>query len=184
MSRGDFSHDFTLSGLNKNDLLLCKNFCSFMQIPTLLYFYILLARQCTKSLYTHIYELAQGQIWTKHSHTWCCSISFVPSCRNAQWMKRSQEPVSRLGNQIYLETRLSLRGLDPSLDKSIYTYSLDYYLQNTSKQKSPKLVKLFSYYAKNISAGTVYIGHTLARTDLLYMLNWGTQWTMVSYLKK
>ena len=25
---------------------------------------------------------------------------------------------------------------------------------------------------------------TLARTDLLYMLNWGTQWTMVSYLKK
>ena len=25
--------------------------------------------------------------------------------------------------------------------------------------------------------------HTLARTDLLYMLNWGTQWTMVSYLK-
>ena len=44
------------------------------------------------------------------------------------------------------------------IDKSIYTYSLDYYLQNTSKQKSPKLVKLFSYYAKNISAGTVYIG--------------------------
>ena len=27
-------------------------------------------------------------------------------------------------------------------------------------------------------------GHTLARTDLLCMLNWGTQWTMVSYLKK
>ena len=26
--------------------------------------------------------------------------------------------------------------------------------------------------------------HTLARTDLLCMLNWGTQWTMVSYLKK
>ena len=26
--------------------------------------------------------------------------------------------------------------------------------------------------------------NTLARTDLLYMLNWGTQWTMVSYLKK
>ena len=25
---------------------------------------------------------------------------------------------------------------------------------------------------------------TLARTDLLYMLNWGTQWKMVSYLKK
>ena len=25
---------------------------------------------------------------------------------------------------------------------------------------------------------------TLARTDLLYMLNWGTQWTMVSYLEK
>ena len=25
---------------------------------------------------------------------------------------------------------------------------------------------------------------TLARTDLLCMLNWGTQWTMVSYLKK
>ena len=25
---------------------------------------------------------------------------------------------------------------------------------------------------------------TLARTDLLYMLNWGTQWTMVSYSKK
>ena len=25
---------------------------------------------------------------------------------------------------------------------------------------------------------------TLARTDLLYMLNWGTHWTMVSYLKK
>ena len=30
-----------------------------------------------------------------------------------------------------------------------------------------------------------WIGHfTLARTDLLYMLNWGTQWTMVSYFKK
>ena len=26
--------------------------------------------------------------------------------------------------------------------------------------------------------------YTLARTDLLCMLNWGTQWTMVSYLKK
>ena len=26
--------------------------------------------------------------------------------------------------------------------------------------------------------------NTLARTDLLYMLNWGTQWTMVSYFKK
>ena len=26
--------------------------------------------------------------------------------------------------------------------------------------------------------------NTLARTDLLYMLNWGTQWTMVSYLEK
>ena len=25
---------------------------------------------------------------------------------------------------------------------------------------------------------------TLARTNLLYMLNWGTQWTMVSYLNK
>ena len=25
---------------------------------------------------------------------------------------------------------------------------------------------------------------TLAGTDLLCMLNWGTQWTMVSYLKK
>ena len=25
---------------------------------------------------------------------------------------------------------------------------------------------------------------TLARTDLLCMLNWGTKWTMVSYLKK
>ena len=25
---------------------------------------------------------------------------------------------------------------------------------------------------------------TLARTDLLCILNWGTQWTMVSYLKK
>ena len=25
---------------------------------------------------------------------------------------------------------------------------------------------------------------TLARTDLLCMLNWGTEWTMVSYLKK
>ena len=25
---------------------------------------------------------------------------------------------------------------------------------------------------------------TLALTDLLCMLNWGTQWTMVSYLKK
>ena len=25
---------------------------------------------------------------------------------------------------------------------------------------------------------------TLARTDFLCMLNWGTQWTMVSYLKK
>ena len=25
---------------------------------------------------------------------------------------------------------------------------------------------------------------TLARTDLLYMLNWGTQWTMVSQLEK
>ena len=27
-------------------------------------------------------------------------------------------------------------------------------------------------------------GPTLARTDLLYLLNWGSQWTMVSYLKK
>ena len=26
--------------------------------------------------------------------------------------------------------------------------------------------------------------YTLAGTDLLCMLNWGTQWTMVSYLKK
>ena len=26
--------------------------------------------------------------------------------------------------------------------------------------------------------------NTLAGTDLLCMLNWGTQWTMVSYLKK
>ena len=26
--------------------------------------------------------------------------------------------------------------------------------------------------------------NTLAWTDLLYMLNWGTQWTMVSYLEK
>ena len=26
--------------------------------------------------------------------------------------------------------------------------------------------------------------YTLARTDLLYMLNWGTQLTMGSYLKK
>ena len=30
----------------------------------------------------------------------------------------------------------------------------------------------------------LYLLHTLARTDLLCMLNWGTQWTMVSYLKK
>ena len=29
-----------------------------------------------------------------------------------------------------------------------------------------------------------YAQTTLARTDLLCMLNWGTQWTMVSYLKK
>ena len=28
------------------------------------------------------------------------------------------------------------------------------------------------------------VHHTLAGTDLLCMLNWGTQWTMVSYLKK
>ena len=29
-----------------------------------------------------------------------------------------------------------------------------------------------------------HLNPTLARTDLLYMLNWGTQWTMVSYLEK
>ena len=31
---------------------------------------------------------------------------------------------------------------------------------------------------------TAVMGDTLAGTDLLCMLNWGTQWTMVSYLKK
>ena len=29
-----------------------------------------------------------------------------------------------------------------------------------------------------------YWDYTLAETDLLCMLKWGTQWTMVSYLKK
>ena len=32
--------------------------------------------------------------------------------------------------------------------------------------------------------GTHPMLFTLAGTDLLCMLNWGTQWTMVSYLKK
>ena len=31
---------------------------------------------------------------------------------------------------------------------------------------------------------TCFVSYTLAGTDLLCMLNWGTQWTMVSYLKK
>ena len=31
--------------------------------------------------------------------------------------------------------------------------------------------------------GKMSLRSTLARTDLLYMLNWGTQWIMVSYLK-
>ena len=39
-----------------------------------------------------------------------------------------------------------------------------------------------SWNKVNLSAK--YWGATLAGTDLLCMLNWGTQWTMVSYLKK
>ena len=38
-----------------------------------------------------------------------------------------------------------------------------------------------SQQVKSIVSTLLY---TLAGTDLLCMLNWGTQWTMVSYLKK
>ena len=41
----------------------------------------------------------------------------------------------------------------------------------------------FSDKGKYISA-YYCIYYTLARTDLLCMKNWGTQWTMVSYLEK
>ena len=79
-------------------------------------------------------------------------------------------------------------------------------LFNRYKDKSPKLtqkiassIKLFSFRYQFWSSGEVVHLHkqvkqgclllvskllTLARTDLLYMLNWGTQRTMVSYLKK
>ena len=43
--------------------------------------------------------------------------------------------------------------------------------------KTGKTKKTLLYFKSN--------GYTtLAGTDLLCMLNWGTQWTMVSYLKK
>ena len=38
-----------------------------------------------------------------------------------------------------------------------------------------------SQQVKSIVSTLLY---TLAGTDLLCMLNWGTQWTVVSYLKK
>ena len=45
-------------------------------------------------------------------------------------------------------------------------------------------VRITDCLLKSFSDQKVHAQHTLARTDLLCMLNWGTQWTMVSYLKK
>ena len=51
---------------------------------------------------------------------------------------------------------------------------------NTGLYKITNPNKVFSLL---ISIGNLRLP-TLAGTDLLCMLNWGTQWTMVSYLKK
>ena len=69
-------------------------------------------------------------------------------------MKRSQGPVSLVGNLIYLETRLSLRGLDLSVDKSMVTYKSRLLPAKYLKAKVIQACEAtFFTTQKNISAG-------------------------------
>ena len=57
-------------------------------------------------------------------------------------------------------------------------------IEFSEMQKKTKKLTVDKFFFSQISKGNKLKANTLARTDLLYMLNWGTQWTMVSYLKK
>ena len=57
-------------------------------------------------------------------------------------------------------------------------------LADTSKKVTPYSFAIASPFSYDFIKVTKEFIYTLSRNGLLCMLNWGTQWTMVSYLKK